>query len=49
MYYDSDLQRKQQEEAFINYNNLDIEKFLHKTQSDVLIEQFSSKTSVEKR
>ena len=37
MYHDFDLQRKQQKKIFMNYKNLDTEKFLHQTQSDVLI------------
>ena len=39
MYYDFDLQRKQQKKIFINYKNLDTKEFLHQTQSDVLIKQ----------
>ena len=39
MYYDFGLQRKQQKEIFMNYKNLDTEKFLHQTQSNVFIKQ----------
>ena len=39
MYYNFDLEHKQQKKIFMNYKNLDTEKILHQTQSDVLIKQ----------
>ena len=39
MYYDFDLQHKQQKKIFMNYKNLDTKKLLHQTQSDVLIKR----------
>ena len=39
MYYDFDLQYKQQEEIFMNYRNFNTEEFLHQTQSNILIKQ----------
>ena len=42
MYHDFDLQHKHQKEIFMNYKNLDIEKFLHQTQSNVFIKQIKS-------
>ena len=39
MYYDSSLAKKQQEKIFMKYKNFNIEKLLHKLQSDVFIKQ----------
>ena len=39
MYYDFDLQRKQQKEVFMNYKNFDTEELLHQTQSNVFIKE----------
>ena len=42
MYYDFDLQYKQQKKIFINYKNFDTEKLLYQTQSDVFIKQIKT-------
>ena len=39
IYYDFDLQHKQQKKIFMNYKNLDTKELLYQTQSDVLIKQ----------
>ena len=39
IYYDFDLQCKQQKKIFRNYKNFNTEKLLHQTQSDVLMKQ----------
>ena len=42
MYYNFDLQRKQQKKVFMNYRNFDTEELLHQTQSDVFIKQIKT-------
>ena len=42
MYYDFDLQHKQQKEIFMNYKDFDTEELLHQTQSDILMKQIHS-------
>ena len=42
MYYDFDLQYKQQKEIFMNYENFNTEKLLHQTRSDVLIKEIKT-------
>ena len=37
MYYNFDLQHKQQKEIFMNYKNFNIKEFLYQTQSNVFI------------
>ena len=39
IYYDFDIQYKQQKEIFMYYKNFNTEEFLHQTQSNVLIKQ----------
>ena len=39
MYYDFDLQHKQQKEIFMNYRNFNIKEFLYQMQLDVFIKQ----------
>ena len=39
MYYNFDLQCKQQERFFMNYKNFNTKKLLHQTQSNVFIKQ----------
>ena len=42
MYYDFDLQRKQQKKIFMNYKNFNTEAFSHQTQSKIFIKQIKT-------
>ena len=42
MYYDSSFVKKQQKKIFMKYKNFNIEKLLHKLQSDVFIKQIKT-------